>query len=404
MTKLKTAFHKEQSALERYMGEELVDLCKASNAIIAGGAITSIFTDKEINDLDVYFRTFEDMEVFIRNAYGETSSLATNLDLDLPEAHLWCISHTPRSILFTCGERKVQVIHFKLFPEGPNEIFQSFDFTMNMGSFDFGQNMFVFGDRFLSDVSKRRLEFNQNTDYPIISTLRVGKYTARGFKISKKTMFQLALAVNKLSINTWEELEDQLSGFYGVDVSELFDKSKDFSLDSAIDMLDEVQEDFDHKVELTHPTFGDLITSLRVQFKKEFGTKFYKKVNYKNGKINSVVYKSFEWKLDELVDGGHYGLWAFESREEAESYPYDGNAILEFEVAEQDRVELHGPLNERIKFSYGSEINIFGPVKVLSLQIICDNKEKQPAAPAPVAPVPIQRRGGESKPDSDIPW
>ena len=72
MTKLKTAFHKEQSALERYMGEELVDLCKASNAIIAGGAITSIFTDKEINDLDVYFRTFEDMEVFIRNAYGET--------------------------------------------------------------------------------------------------------------------------------------------------------------------------------------------------------------------------------------------------------------------------------------------------------------------------------------------
>lgn len=371
-----TVFLKEKKALERYLGEDVLELLRVSNAIIAGGAITSIFSHKEINDIDVYFRSFEDLDVFIKNAYAKGDELPDARFADIPEFSAICNSHTSRSVLFMAGDVKIQLIHFNFFDKIQG-IFDSFDFTINMGAYDCATGEFTLGDRFLVDLSKRRLEFNPKTTYPIISTLRVSKYTSRGFNISKKSMFQLALAVQNLTINTWEELEDQLSGFYGVDVSELFDKTAEFSIPDAIDMLDKVEEDFDHEVELTHPTYAQLRSQLREYHNEEQPKRFYKKVNYKNGKITSIIYKNFEWDVSELVNGGVNGLWAFETKEEAENYPHDGNAILEFELAGNNTVE----------YRYDNEVNILGDVEVIALRLLAD-KKKTKGAPAPVAMPP----------------
>lgn len=47
----------EKNKLYAYLGEELVEALKRNEAIIAGGAITSLFNNKEINDVDIYFRS-----------------------------------------------------------------------------------------------------------------------------------------------------------------------------------------------------------------------------------------------------------------------------------------------------------------------------------------------------------
>lgn len=44
----------EKNKLENYVGEDLLRLLKKHKMYVAGGTITSLFTNSEINDLDVY--------------------------------------------------------------------------------------------------------------------------------------------------------------------------------------------------------------------------------------------------------------------------------------------------------------------------------------------------------------
>ena len=65
-------YPRQQEQLDRILGcGDLYRLLEDTNAIVAGGAITSIFSNKEINDVDVYFRKIEDMVNFIKACYGE---------------------------------------------------------------------------------------------------------------------------------------------------------------------------------------------------------------------------------------------------------------------------------------------------------------------------------------------
>lgn len=46
----------EKAKLYDYLGDFLVDLFIEHKAYIAGGAITSLFCNREINDIDIYFK------------------------------------------------------------------------------------------------------------------------------------------------------------------------------------------------------------------------------------------------------------------------------------------------------------------------------------------------------------
>lgn len=46
----------KQKKLESYLDTSLYNKLKKYKCVIAGGAITSIFTKSKINDVDVYFR------------------------------------------------------------------------------------------------------------------------------------------------------------------------------------------------------------------------------------------------------------------------------------------------------------------------------------------------------------
>ncbi len=253
---------KYKNKLLALLGSDAVELLKVSRAFIAGGALTSIFSDKEINDYDIYFRSKKDIVTFLRNALGEHGGDDDNFPLadedvaDITPYAFSCINCTKKSISVSHKGLNLQLIHFDYF-KSASDIFKSFDFTINMAAYDFLNEELVIDERFFPDLAQRRLVFNKSTDYPIVSTLRVQKYTERGYKISSKEMMKIGLAVADLELTSWQEVEDQLSGFYGVDVSDFFDRRETFSLSRAIDMLDEVSEK--ESDDLIYPSFEMLL-------------------------------------------------------------------------------------------------------------------------------------------------
>ncbi|RWX40810.1 hypothetical protein EHH54_10395 [Rhizobium leguminosarum] len=191
-----------------------------SGAFAAGGAVTSVFTGKEINDVDVYFKSREAFEYAVASAYEDS---------------WWCVSSSKRAVTFVDGDSVIQFMHFDFFPTA-QDIFNAFDFTVVMGALDFDADEFVFHDDFLKHNSQRFLRFHPGTRYPLASAVRVLKYQDRGYTIGKGDILKIALAGRKVKIDTWEELKDQIGGAYGEKVV-LEGEGQEFSLDAAIAAL-----------------------------------------------------------------------------------------------------------------------------------------------------------------------
>lgn len=191
------------------------------DAFAAGGAVTSVFTGKPINDVDVYFKSREAFEYQVGAAYDNG---------------WWCVAATKRAVTFSDkGGVPVQFMHFDFFPTA-QAIFDAFDFTVVMGALDFDSGEFVFQDDFLKHNSQRFLRFHPGTRYPLASATRVLKYQDRGYTIGKGDILKIALASRKVKIDTWEDLKDQIGGAYGEKVV-LAGEHQEFSLDAAIEAL-----------------------------------------------------------------------------------------------------------------------------------------------------------------------
>ncbi|MBX4941137.1 hypothetical protein [Rhizobium binae] len=195
--------------------------CPIPGAFAAGGAVTSVFTGKPINDVDVYFKSREAFEYAVADAY---------------ENGWWCLSSSKRAVTFgDHGGSPIQFMHFDFFPTA-QDIFAAFDFTVVMGALDFDTDEFVFHDDFLKHNSQRFLRFHPGTRYPLASATRVLKYQDRGYTIGKGDILKIALAGRKVKIESWEDLKDQIGGAYGEKVV-IGSEGKEFSLDAAIAAL-----------------------------------------------------------------------------------------------------------------------------------------------------------------------
>lgn len=197
---------------------------KFDGSFLAGGAVTSVFSDKPINDYDLYFKNKESFEKAVKEAY---------------EDGFWCVSVSSRAITFSDSGTIVQFMHFKWFPTVAS-IFESFDFTICMGAVDFdandGKGQLILHPRFLIDLASHKLVFNHGTDYPSASGLRILKFQDREFTISRRELAKLLVAVQFQPAKSWEELKDQLGGSYGDPVAMASDKP--YTLDNVIEALD----------------------------------------------------------------------------------------------------------------------------------------------------------------------
>jgi hypothetical protein len=206
-----------------YPNEEkklLAAACPTPGAFAAGGSVTSVFTGKDINDVDVYFKSHRAFEEAVIGAYDDG---------------FWCVDASRRAVTFSDNGRIVQYMHFGFFPTA-SAIFDAFDFTVCMGAYDYDSKEFVLHDDFLRHNAQRFLRFNPGTRFPLASATRVLKYQQRDYTIGKGDILKIALACRGVQIDTWNELKDQIGGAYGEKVI-LENEGKPFSLEAAIEAL-----------------------------------------------------------------------------------------------------------------------------------------------------------------------
>lgn len=211
----------EKALLKKKLGS-YYEMFKDYNCFLAGGAINSLFTHSEINDYDLYFRNQQDLYDFMTE-YSNSS---------------WIISDSDKSFTIKMGELIVQPIFFRYF-DSAKQIFESFDFTVCMGAYDFQKEEFVLHEDFLKDIAARRLVFNSGTAFPVISALRIAKYKEKGYEIDRRQFMRVMLAISKLKITSFEMLRRHLGGMYGESIEEFLkiEEGEPFNLDKVIDSM-----------------------------------------------------------------------------------------------------------------------------------------------------------------------
>lgn len=189
------------------------------NCFIAGGAITSLFTNKPINDFDIYPKSIEAREDAIRWMF---------------ESGYYCAHSSTRAITFVKDEQQTQIMIFDTY-ETAEKIFDMFDFTVCMGAFDLDAEKFITHEKFLLHCSQRFLQFNPNTSFPYASAWRVRKYEERGYTIGKMEYFKILMACMLKPIQNWDELREQIGGVYGeaMDIPE----DEEFTIERAFEVI-----------------------------------------------------------------------------------------------------------------------------------------------------------------------
>ncbi len=321
--------------------EGLEELFKELGCFVAGGAVTSVFTSKEVNDLDIYFRDQESLIKFIKMAFGDTPCTPTPLHFDLDVTHsseelgtfaLRYVGHTDKSVMFLDGSgMQVQAIHCGFYPT-VEDIFKSFDFTINMGVYDFAQECFVLDEDFLTDNASRKLRVNKGTSFPIISQLRLAKYQQRGYSINRKEFIKLSLSVANLNLSSWDDVKNAIGGMYGYNMDDLFDEDKEFSMEEVFEQLEELEcnlEGTTAKIPATD--LEDLLEFIEEQHSPNDPDKeyfYYKKVlkTSEEGVYTSIYARSFTYVVGESPDNSGNGVYIYKSTERAKNhYGLGGN-------------------------------------------------------------------------------
>lgn len=366
----------EKKKLFSQLGDNLVGKLKQYKAFVAGGSICSLFCNRDINDVDIYFRNKNDAADFV---------------YDMIEYQTWSISHTKKATLFKYNELQCHVIHFDYF-DNVNDIFDKFDFTICMGAYDFDKDQFVFHPEFLKHNSQRLLKFNENTAYPIISAMRVQKYEDKGYKISKPEWVKILLTCANLKIATYEQLKSQIGGMYGINYDKIikplenepFDLMKVISKFNDMSINDEYFKE--HKPEIpnnlrdiVYEITGGKIKVVKVgknyyehisnkyelttydeknpdkyeieEFKTPF--KFYKFVKKDNDKYLSFFDCNFEYKIGEVAiardiqyNGGLYGGQLSDYKSFGH-YGDDKAVMIELEVDNADDIIYLDPFKAK---------------------------------------------------------
>ena len=187
---------KDRSALQ-YLLSDLRNL----NAYLCGGAITSIFSNSRVNDLDFYlystsveyFRLFKEL---------------------MTKHHFKCEVESDTAFTYSRrvgrGKRVIQLV--KAFQGSSEEIYETFDFTVCCGSYNFSDNQFELHERFLPDIAARRLVYLGVSRFPICAMYRTLKYTRKGYTLSGATVMHIALCISQLEIETYGDLKKHLAG------------------------------------------------------------------------------------------------------------------------------------------------------------------------------------------------
>ena len=259
----------EIKQLKNAIPEDVLAILTHEKCFIAGGALTSIFTGTQINDIDIYSRSRDSldrvMQVFcdIKDKELTVKRPVVGDNQFRVDDNIQPVTITKKSVVFSQGngywnptkgsytpQASLQFISFQYF-DTPEDIFDTFDFSINMCAYDCASGELTLHDNFLKHLARRSLVVNTNTAYPLISLLRCDKYKERGYNISTKEQMGLMFAVANMKIDSWEDAKDHIGGMYGFDVEDLFNEDEEFSLDKVIDQLKSIEKVYDKGVDIS---------------------------------------------------------------------------------------------------------------------------------------------------------
>lgn len=193
--------NRERSILLKGLTPNFTNILTEHNSFVAGGAVVSVFSDKKINDYDVYFYEPSDYE---KSVY-KFNELVIRKECTIAFKSSNAITYK------TTAGTIIQLISFKF--GSPLTIFDSFDFTFCMGAYLFKSQQFLLHPEFLQHLSQRRLVYNSSNGYPLSTLFRIKKFIQkRGFFIDAVNLLKVALSIHKLDLSNKAELHRQLSG------------------------------------------------------------------------------------------------------------------------------------------------------------------------------------------------
>lgn len=221
--------------LEKLIDDEVLDLLEESDCIIAGGALTSILTGSEVNDIDVYFKTRDSFTNLIKDVINSET---------VDYFQLIFLSYTAKAVTFKQRSNGlvIQFIYTDFYPSA-QDIFNDFDFTINMFAYDLQRGVIEQHKDALIHLAQRNIVVNTNTRFPLASVLRLEKYKSRGFSISKQEHIKLLLALSKINFTSYEQVFSHIGGLYGESYLDYFDESEPFDLNKLIAKLGDIDTD-----------------------------------------------------------------------------------------------------------------------------------------------------------------
>lgn len=319
------------------------DLLKEEKAFLAGGAITSLFCNREINDWDIYFRSKWSAGRVALDAYEDNEFLSSH--------ELLFNSLTGKSLMCTSTETQasIQLITFQYFKDVAS-LFNTFDFTVCMGAYDFETETFILHPDFMMHNSQRFLKYNPKTAYPMISALRVQKYVDKGYTISKLEMMRILATISQIKIDSWGDAEEHLGGMYAQTITQLEEANGEFSMDALLEALgkelyrDSVLQQLPTSVDLRevmkHLSIPDLeehIDKQHAEKEEKYGKYYYKRIGQDFKSTNNPRnVLPIEYKEGEIVNGGRNGIYCRKwDRIEQVATEYKGPFFVVMEKADE---------------------------------------------------------------------
>ena len=233
----------EQKKLKALVTDKVWKFFKEAGVIIAGGAITSVFTNKDVNDIDVYFKSEKHLFQTLAAIFGEDDYTPDHMFEILEEFNLIYNSKSQRTLMFMDAEtdQHIQFMSFRYF-NNAKEIFDSFDYTCCMGAYDCATERFILHEDFLKHNAQKYLKFHTGTAYPIMSLMRVDKYRDKGYDISKTELLRVIGTCMSLDIDSWKDAKEHIGGMYGYDLDDVFNESVEFSITEMVEQLSDIDE------------------------------------------------------------------------------------------------------------------------------------------------------------------
>ena len=197
------------SKLIHYISDiNVLDVLVNNNAIIAGGALTSIILNERINDFDIWFSNENDYKQAIINMNVLYMTKKNQSNDNVFEYIISSHSKytTTNAITYTIDNKKYQFISPSRYTFGNvDTIINQFDFTCVMCGVDVKNKKLIHNDKFFSDAKSKKLIINKGLKSPASLLDRIVKYTKKGYRVSKESQRD---ALRILSKVTEQEIND----------------------------------------------------------------------------------------------------------------------------------------------------------------------------------------------------